>query len=247
MKLLKTILITATTFLISCGGDPIENFNKAVNLADQNQWQEAKSIAAQVICDYPTALTQTFYATCLVQTAKLQEAQVIFKKLAKTYPKDATIQFLCGHALVMSKDYKEAYAYLRKSYDLDKSNEQCLLDLFQVGIQINKPETVIYFFALKKIKKYSSDPLILNNAAAYMNRKSPKKSLSYFYLATNKEKSTTAMDLNFAINYDQLKHYEKALPLYKKYLDKTAKSATPPEAMAVSIRIQDITEYLNNK
>jgi len=247
MKLFKTILIAATTFLISCGSDPIEDFNTAVKLADQNQWQEAKSIAAQVVDDYPTVLTEAFYATCLAQTAKLEEAQVIFKKLAQKNPKDATLQFLCGHALVMSKDYNEAYSYLRKSYDLDKTNEQCLIDLFQVGIKTNKPETVVYFFALKKIKKYSNDPLILNNAAAYMNRKSPKKSLSYFYLATNKKDSTSAMDLNFAINYDQLKRYDKALPLYKSYLDKTAKSATPPDAMAVSIRIQDITEYLNNK
>ena len=247
MKLIKSILIATTTFLVSCGSDPVENFNGAVELANQNQWKEAKTIAEQVVSDYPTNLTESFYAICLAQTAKLQEAQVIFTRLAKSSPKDATILFLCGHSFIATKNYKKAYTYLRQSYAIDQSNEQCLLDLFQVGIQLDVPETVDYFFQLKKSKKYRNSPLILNNAGAYLNRTNHKKSLRNFYLANNKKDATPTMELNFAINYDQLKKYSKALPLYKKYLDHTAKSATAPEAMAVSIRIQDITEYLNNK
>ncbi|MCK5835254.1 MAG: hypothetical protein KAG98_05950 [Lentisphaeria bacterium] len=247
MTLLKTILITATTFLISCGNDPIENFNEAVKLANQNNWKEAKSIAADVVSDYPTKLTEGFYATCLEKTAKLQEAQAIFTRLAKENPQDATIHFLCGHSFISTKDYKKAYAYLRKSYELDPSNEQCLVDLFQVGIKLNTPETVNYFSTLKKMKKYRNHPVILNNAAAYLNRTNPKKSLRHFYLASKKKSASPAMELNLAINYDQLKQYSKAISIYKKYLDHTAKSATAPEAMAVSIRIQDLTEYLNNK
>jgi tetratricopeptide (TPR) repeat protein len=247
MKLLKTLIIAATTFLVSCGNNPIEDFNSAVKLADQNHWKEAKRIVAHVVDQYPTPLTESFYAICLAKTAKIQEAQLLLKRLAQQNPKDSTVQYLCGHTLMASKDYQEAYRYLRKSYDLNNRDEKCLIDLFQVGIQTNKPETIIYFFALKKFPKYKKDPTLLNNIAAYLNRKDKNKSLNFFRYALQSNQSNAITELNLAINYDQLRLFEQAIVHYRNYLDRTSKMSTPPEAMAVSSRIQDLTEFINNK
>ncbi len=247
MKYLNIILIIITTLLTSCGNDPIESFNKAVAHADANQWKEAKELAADVVDELPTPLTEAFYALCLNHQAKNTEGQAILKRLATDHASDATIQFLCGHAYLESGDLANAYIYLKNAYKLEPKNQDCLLDLFKVTTSLNKLDAPSYFNKLKVSDAYANHSAIYNNSGVWWNKKSPSHSYKYFVVADSKKDRSNRIILNKAINLDQRAMYNLALINYKKYQDSSSTTSSSKEAMAVSIRAQQITEYLNNK
>jgi len=242
----KRLLLLSSILLTACSSDPGEDFNKAVEHADNQNWVKSAKYAKRAAENNPTSLTEAFNALCLLKQSKQAEAIEVLERLAQKESDSAVLQYICGKALLDSQNLSAAYYYLNNSYKLDKSNHDCLLLLFQTAVKLNKPEAKTLFLQAQKIPKLGSSAVLTNNIAVWYAKQGLPNAYQKFRVASLTDRDNPQIMLNNAILLDQKKHYASALKGYRTYLLLTRKQSSN-QHLYVSNRIAAIENYLKNQ
>lgn len=242
---MKKLLLPLFAVIFSgCSSDPVEDFNSAVEQADQNNWGKAAKYAKEAANANPTTLTEAFNAICLIKQDKVDDATEILKRLAADEPDNAIVQFLCGQTLFSKGETAEAYNFFAKSYNLDQSNDDCLALLFQSAVILNKKNAIDLYKLIQKKPNLVKAPTITNNLGVWYAQQNSPAAFVKFRVASSQSRDNTDIVLNTAIIYDKKKMYPLAQKTYEKYLRLTKDN--PENHLAVTTRIDAIQKYLNN-
>ncbi len=244
--LMKKLLLPFLALILNaCSSDPVEDFNKAVENANQKNWVKAAKYAKKASEANPTTLTEAFNAICLTKQDKTEDAIEILKRLATKEPKNATIQFLCGKSLFSTGQTNEAFEHLSKAYNLNRSNDDCLALLFQTAVILNKKNAFLLSRFAKSKPSLTDKATIENNIAVWWHtNQNSSRALDAFQAALEKDRHNTNIILNKAIISDKNGEYQGAQKLYEKYLRLTKDN--PENHLAVTTRIDAIKRHLNN-
>lgn len=250
MKNISVYLVVLCAFImVGCSTDPMETFNQAVESADRQNWAQATKFGKVAAEKSPSVLTESFYAVCLIKTAKEADALVILDKLAKENPNEVTIQYLYGKTLFEEGKVAKSYNYLNQAYKLDRTNKDCLSLLFQAAIKLNKPEVgKLFYTKIRKDSELGKNGVLLNNYGVWLYGKEKSESSPFFMAAATKDPKNAEIIRNKAVSLDRRgstdsKYYRHALNAYEKYLHLTKNR--PEEHLDVMDRKNDIVKYLN--
>lgn len=162
MKKTSFISTVALTVLFFCGCTESDSADRkmksAFSQAQQGNWSEASSNAAELAAEYPGAVApQLLQALAYEKNGDLAKATDLARQCAVNAPGDFTAQYTLGRLYSLDPHRQtEAFSALEQALQLCPGDTNTLVLLCNIGVTGNYPETEKYLNYLKNTQAFQN-------------------------------------------------------------------------------------------
>ena len=178
----------------------------------------------------------------LIQTGKLQEAEVLLLELANTDAVNPNYQYYLGVVSNALGQYISAQDYFFKVFELDDSNQKALYELAKYNLK-NRSFDKVEYYVKTGLKAYPNNKkLIALGGQSYYLQEDYHKAIAQFLKLLELGETTKFVNEKLGYAYSKVYNYSKAITYLEKALEKDPKDAY--NHYQLGLNYQRNTQYL---
>lgn len=178
----------------------------------------------------------------LIQTGKLQEAEVLLLELAITDAANPNYQYYLGVVSNALGQYISAQDYFFKVFELDDSNQKATYELAKYNLK-NRSFDKVEYYVKTGLKAYPNNKkLIALGGQSYYLQEDYHKAIAQFLKLLELGETTKFVNEKLGYAYGKVYNYSKAITYLEKALEKDPKDAY--NHYQLGLNYQRNTQYL---